>query len=330
MLRSITAAVAAALTISAAGLTACSQPAPDPLESVPAFPVDAAAVSVIEQGENPQVLSYRDVGLESLAEAWGTQVEVAGGIAQAVVPEGDPALDATAPAGGDVMETTLPLTVTFGPAGAPGEGEADAARVVELTTTGGGHTDLDLGQEVRANEGFIIRWRAGTDGQPHTVKLLPPVDSPEAGRQVVERALLAVMSTVVVFPTEPVGVGGSWNVATRVMGDATIARTTTYTVRSIEGDVVELDVEVTEEPTQSTLRIDNEVAGELDGQTLTVAGTSTTSDGALTVDLTKPLPVAGRVAATTRLVYAGEGSPFRIIQDVTNAVTFASPLSKEN
>lgn len=300
------------------GLGACAGE-PDPLEGIPSFPVDAARVSVVEAGDNPQVLSYRDASAGS--DAWETGVEVAGGIAQSVA-DGVDAVDPVAPAGGDVMTTTLPLTVTAATAGEPGEGEAAAARTVTLTTRGGEHSELQLGLEVADNEGFVMRWRAAESGQVQTVKMLPPVDSPEAGREVVERSLLQVMSTVVVFPAEPVGVGGSWTVESRVTGDATMLRTTTYTVTSIDGDVVELDVDVEERPTQASLRIDNSAAGALDGQSLNVASTSTTSDGHVTVNLTKPLPTAGRVAATTRLIYAGESAKFSVVQDVTSAVTF--------
>ncbi|MEH0147595.1 DUF6263 family protein [Corynebacterium sp. Q4381] len=319
--RSFAAVAAAALAL---GLSACAGE-PDPLEGIPSFPVDAARVRVVEAGEDPQVLAYRDEGSGSGSgsggEAWETGVEVAGGIAQSVA-DGAEDVDPIAPAGGDVMTTTLPLTVVVDAAGEPGEGEGVAARAVSLTTRGGEHSELQLGLEVADNEGFIMRWRAADSGQVQTVKMLPPVDSPEAGREVVERSLLQLMSTVVVFPSEPVGVGGSWTVESRVTGDATMLRTTTYTVASMDGDVVELDVDVEERPTQASLRIDNSAAGELDGQSLNVASTSTTSDGRLTVDLTKPLPTAGRVAATTRLVYEGDAAKFSVVQDVTSAVTF--------
>ena len=313
------AVAAAALAL---GLSACAGE-PDPLEGIPSFPVDAARVRVVEAGEDPQVLAYRDAGSGPASEgdAWETGVEVAGGIAQSVA-DGAEDVDPVAPAGGDVMTTTLPLTVVVDAAGEPGEGEGVAARAVSLTTRGGEHSELQLGLEVADNEGFIMRWRAADSGQVQTVKMLPPVDSPEAGREVVERSLLQLMSTVVVFPSEPVGVGGSWTVDSRVTGDATMLRSTTYTVASIDGDVVELDVDVEERPTQASLRIDNTAAGELDGQSLNVASTSTNSDGRLTVDLTKPLPTAGRVAATTRLIYEGDAAKFAVVQDVTSAVTF--------
>ena len=307
---------ACAAAVLALALTACGGTT-DLLEGVPSFPVDAPQVALVSPGDNPQVLAYQDG-----EEPWEANVVVAGGVAQAAAPKDDANFDATAPAGGDVMETDLTLTVTSGPARAPQGVEEDAAREVELITRGGGHTDLDLGLQVAGNDGFTMRWRAADSGAVQSVKMLPPVDSPEAGREVVERALLSVMNSTVVFPEEPVGVGGQWTVTTRVTGDAAMVRTTTYTVREINGSDVHLDVDIEESPTQKELRIDNEVAGDLDGASLSVESTSTTSTGELTVDLTKPLPTDGRIAATTRLVYAGEDTQFRIVQDVTNAVTY--------
>ena len=307
---------ATVVALCVAGLSGCGANT-DVLDGVPAFPVDVPEVRVLDEGENPQVLAYR-----AGDATWETSVGISGGVAQDVVPSDDAGFDPQAPAGGDIMETTLDLSVQSVPARDAGDGEGPASREVELTTRGGGHSDLALGQEVDANQGFLMRWRAADTGAVSSVKMLPPVDSPERGRQVVERGLLSVMSTTVVFPEEPVGVGAAWTVTGRVTGDAAMVRTTTYTVRSISGDEVQLDVAIEEQPTQQEVRIDNEVAGSLDGATLTVASTSTTSQGELTVDLTKPLPVAGQIAATTRLVYAGEGAKFRIVQDVTNAVTY--------
>lgn len=295
--------------LAALSVTACG--APDELEGVPSFPVDAAEVRVIEAGSDPRVLAYHDAA----DAAWDTGVVVSGGVAQAAAPSDDAEFNPTAPAGGDVMETTLDLTVTARPG-------AEAAREVELVTRGGSHTDLALGQDVDANQGFLMRWLVADNGAVQSLKMLPAVDSPEEGREVVERGLLSVMSSTVVFPTDPVGIGGQWTVTSRVTGDAAMVRTTTYTVREISGDQVHLDVDIEETPTQQDLRIDNAVAGELNGTVLTVASTSTTSQGDLTVDLSKPLPVNGQIAATTRLVYAGEGTQFRIVQDVTNAVTY--------
>lgn len=169
-----------------------------------------------------------------------------------------------------------------------------------------------------------MRWRAQSTGAISTLKLMAPNGSQERGRQAVEQSLLAMASMNVVLPDEPVGVGGSWTVRNRVTGTSNMLRTATYTVTRLEGDAVDLDVHVEQRPTQQSLQIDNSVAGDLDGQTLDVESTSTTSQGSITLDLKHPLPTSGQVASTTRLVYSGEDAAYRVVQDVTEAVTYGS------
>lgn len=294
-------------------VTACAAGEDDPLAGVPAFPVDAPKVSLLSAGENPRPLRYTDA-----AEPYDTVVTVSSGIAQSAAGRD---VDPAAPAGGDVEEVTLPLTVTPADAGEPGSGEAPAARQVELQVGTPTHSDLAFNEELASAEDFLMRWRAAETGLISSVKMLAPKGSTEDGRRVVERSLLSLMSAAVVFPDAPVGVGGSWSVEGRVTGSASMVRTTTYTITAIEGGRVDVRAEVAERPTEQTLSIDNPAAGDLNGQTLRVESTATTSDAELTVDLARPLPVAGRVAATTRLVYAG-GGDVRIVQDVTSAVTY--------
>ena len=306
-------------------LTACAGEEFDPLETIPAFALDTPAVEVVETGERPQLLQFKDAADES-AEPWETAVEVATGLAQDVVPTEQLDELGQAPAGGNVDTVTLPLTVNAAPADEPGEGETPAARAVELTVGTATHSDLSRNEELASAKDFLLRWRAAESGAISTLKLLAPGDSTEAGREAVERSLLLLASTNVVLPKDPVGVGGSWTVRNRITGASNMLRTSTYTVTAIDGDRVELDVSVEERPTQQSLSIDNEVAGELDGSSLDVETTSTTSQGSITLDLTRPLPVAGQVAATTRLVYSGtEGtSGFKVVQDVTEALTYGA------
>lgn len=319
--RHLRAAAAAALTLPLV-LGACSGTEPDPLEGIPAFAVDTPKVTLLDAGSNPQQLRYTDAAADTQAEEpWPITVEVSEGVTQAVAPQNGE-VDPEAPAGGDVMATTLPLSVTVSPAAEPGDGEEPAARSVLVEAGAGKHSDLAFGQEIAAAEGFLMRWRAAETGLISTVQLLAPVESPETGRQAVESALLSIMSATVVFPEDPVGIGGSWTVEGRVTGDTAMRRTTTYTVTGMSGTTVELDVRIDDSPAQTTLRIDNQAAGDLDGRTLQVASSNTTSEGHVTVDLARPLPVDGQVASTTRLIYTGEGSEFGVVQDITSAVTY--------
>jgi len=81
---------------------------------------------------------------------------------------------------------------------------------------------------------------------------------------------------------------------------------------------------VEERPTQRSLKIEGTAGGDLGGKDVTVESAQTSSEGQIVLDLTKPLPVSGQVAFTTRLVYSGEENTARVVQDVTRAVKYGA------
>ncbi len=293
-------------------LASCAGPQ-DPLEGVPAFAVDHPSVTLIDAGADPQQLDLAAGDAGDTAQ-WDITVAVSQGFAQQVVPAD--AVDTHAPQDAPADTTTLPLSVSSGEAPAPGADEEAAQRLVHVTV--GEHPD------VASAAGFEMAWRASATGAVSTVKLLAPDDSTEQDRQAVERALLTVLATNVVVPEQPVGVGGSWSVDTRVTGADAMRRTTIYTVANIEGDRITLDVQVHERPARDSVSIDNDIAGELDGQTLTVDSSETTSQGQIVVSRAAPLPVSGTVEATTRVVYAGPDPVTRVVQDITTAIEYGT------
>lgn len=312
------AAPVAALTCVALTVSACSTE-DSTFDGIPVFPVEDAKVTVVEPGRDPQQLRYKDVETQN----WDTTVAISAGIDQATAPAGSE-VDAAPPRGGDVNTTTLPLTVSVSPAPAPAADEAEALRQVDFTVGEGRHSDLEIGRDVASAKDFLMRWRSADTGDISTLQLLAPQNAVPRGLQIVEPALLSIVSANVIFPDEPVGVGGVWKVDNRVAGDASTQRSTTYTVASIEGDVITLNVDVEERPTQNNLKIDDTAAGGLDGQDVTVESANTTSEGQLVVDLTKPLPVSGQVAFTTRLIYSGQENTARVVQDITRAVKYGA------
>ena len=305
--RSITAAASLALA-----LTACSTGEDDPVAGVPAFPLDAPSVTLLNPGDDPQDVHYTS------GDEWDTTVAVSAGVNQQVIAPGKD-VPAEAPAGGDVDKTTLPLTVASVGAPAPGAGEEDADARVDVVVGAGKHSNLDVGQDVAASEGFRVSWRADASGRISTLKLLAPPDAPDRGLQQVEPALLALVNSAVVFPDDPIGPGASWTVEHRVAGDTATVRTTTYTLVSREGDTLTLNTAVDERPQRSDVEIDG--AGQLDGQNVSIESAKTTSEGQLVVDLSRPLPVSGQSAWTTRLIYGGNDAA-RVVQDITRAVQY--------
>lgn len=318
MLRLNRASTATALVCVTLAVSACSTE-DSTFEGIPVFPVEEPKVTVVKPGRDPQQLRYKDAGTDD----WSTSVAVSAGIDQSTAPAGTQ-VDPAAPRGGDVNTTTLPIDVSVSGAPAPGADELDASRQVDFTVGEGRHSDLAIGRDVASAKDFLMRWRAADTGAVSSLQLLAPPDAAPRGLQLVEPALLSLVSANVPLPEEPVGVGGVWKVDNRVAGDASAERTTTYTVSSIDGDTVTLDVEVEERPTQRSLKIEGTAGGDLGGKDVTVESAQTSSEGQIVLDLTKPLPVSGQVAFTTRLVYSGEENTARVVQDVTRAVKYGA------
>ena len=281
------AAVALSLT---ATLSACSSQDSDPLAEIPAFDVDPGRVTIVDSGEGPKsVLAYATEGAQQ-----STAIEVASGIYQGTV-----ATDKVDP-------------------DAPEPGNTDA-QTLQLEATGSGAT-TDI-----VAEGFRMRWSADPTGQITDVKLLPDKDSSDEDRERLERALLQLLSTMPVFPREEVGEGASWTATARTTGKTSMQRTTTYTVSKIEGTTVTLDLNISEKlpgnSSQSGPTTDG-VTDDVDNVQLNEESTNTTSQAEITVDLTKPIPVAGENSVTTRLVYTGQNQDFKVVQDVTTITRY--------
>ena len=300
--------IAAALGATALlALTACTSEQPDPtIEAAVGLPVDAARVTVVSTGTDTRVLSYADVDAEQSVE-----VEVAEGFDQLIMRAD--AVDVQAPAGGDVTRLTVPLTGTTTVAD---EGERPATRDVEFRVGRPSADNLELTDDIRSAEGFLLGWRAGDGGEVSTVRLAAPKEATDEGRALVEQALMKLLSLPVVFPEEAVGEGATWSVDTRVTGESTLLQTATYTITGIDGDRVSLDVSVQQRPALGALEME-------DGQSLNVLNSNTTSEGTLVVDLGSPLPVDGRVSYTTRVIYGGADSDVRVVQDSTTSLAFA-------
>lgn len=291
----------------------------DALDQAVALPVDASRIDVLDPGAGEaRLLAYRDV----TTSGQGVTVAVSEGFSQTVVRAD--AVEEEAPLGGSVDTLTLPLTGVATPAEEPVEGEQEATRSLSFRVSAAEASDLNLMEDLRTTEGFRFGWRAEDTGQVSTVELAAPEGATDDGRSLVEAAVMKVLAAPVIFPEEELGVGAIWSVDSRVTGDATMLQTTTYTVTALDGDRVELTVEVQQRPALGALSLEGVTgAEELEEQALTVLNSHTTSQGELTLDLTQPLPVDGALTFTTRVVYGGADEA-RIVQDTTTALEFSA------
>lgn len=307
------------LFVGTALLAAACSPAPEPIQAI-GLPVDAPRVTLIDAGDARELLAFSDV---DKAEQSVT-VTVTDGFAQTAqpLPEVDEKAPLTGMGGGN--EIVLPLHGRTSPAAEAREGQRDATRTPEYSLSSPTIDDQALLPDLRSADGFRAGWRADDAGAPSTVLLSAPDEATDQGRAIAEGALMELISLPVVFPDEKVGLGASWTVDTRVAGDTNVLRTITYTLVALEGDVVELEVAVDERPTLGALSLEGTPGAEgLEDTQLTVDSSHTSSEGTLTVDLEHALPVAGQVAFTTRVVYAGENDQ-AIVQDSATSISFGS------
>lgn len=330
---------------------ACSNSATDPAPSSTDTSVEAAVgvqaeiprVTLTNPGEGQlQELRYSDA---ENAQSTTQQVSLAIAEGFAQQPWQADKVDPTAPAGGDVITLSATANATVGPTDAEllegGELSEDATRHVQITFNDVEYDDLEQASEVRTIEGFQLGYYANTRGQISVLNLAAPADATDAARTIAEQYLLNLVSSQVVFPEEPVGVGATWTVDTRVSGETALLQTTQYELLSRDGDTIALKMEITRRPTLGAIQ---------NGATsLIVLSANTTTDAEVSIDLSKPLPDSGQIASTTRVVYGPEtgaasaseteaagsgsagsgsagsgsaGSDTRIVQDSTTAITF--------
>lgn len=286
-------------------LAGCSnQPpaAPSKVDQAVQLQVDPPRVTLIDAGAAPlQQLKYRDSGAEQKIA-----LAMIDGFQQSTGKAGDRADQPPA----NNQTSRLAAQVT---AKTSGSDRRDVK--LEFSQPSGGSADDNAGLD-----GFQLGWVANPAGRADTVTIASPKQATDKARASAERHAKKILAQPVIFPDQPVGNGAKWSVENRVTGDSTMLRTSTYTVRGIDGDKVDLDVEISERPALSALVMDGQ-AGT--AQELKVLSAQSSSKGQLTLNLTRPLPTAGSVRIDTRIRYGGEGSDVVINQDVTSGLEFS-------
>ncbi|QPK80361.1 hypothetical protein G7Y31_07930 [Corynebacterium lizhenjunii] len=326
--------MAAVALLGAGSLAACSYSPPGPpVEQAVAIGVDAPRVTLLNPGTGAKrVLNYQDIGTEHSAT-----VEVSEGFAQDIVAQEKVAGFTASP---ETFNTTLPLEFSVDEASEPAEGQAPATRNVFLTV---GEPGFSGPEDLSSAAGFQFGWRAADSGQVSSVRLAAPQAAGDKARALTEQAIMAVLAAPVVFPAEEVGAGAQWTVESRVAGQSTMLRTTTYTITSLDDSGVDLAVRIEERPSLGALSLEglgpvgvgpdasgaegsgsagSAQSADAPSGTLNVLESTTRSTGSLRVSFTSPLPT-GQVETTTRVVYGQEDTQARVLQTTQLALDFA-------
>ncbi|QDZ42906.1 DUF6263 family protein [Corynebacterium sp. sy039] len=303
------------LVLMSTATVACSTEEKTLVDSPVGAEVDPVKITMLSSGTsstNAKVLRYLDLA-NGETDKQKLTLEISEGFAQSVV--NNDAVDPQAPAGGEVTTLTSSLEAeTITPE------NSDSKRSVSLSITDSSSDNLADNQDLDTTQGFRFGWFASDAGQISSVNLAAPSKATDAGRSIIEQYYMKLVPFTVVFPADPISVGGSWKVESRVANDSTMLQTTTYTVTDLVADTVHLDVSVEQRPVLGALSL------PIDDQTrsLTVLSSTTTSQGKIVVDLHKPLPVSGDIGFTTRVVYGEESTQTRVVQDSTQAISFGS------
>ena len=210
-------------------------------------------------------------------------------------------------------EVTLPLTTRqHGPADAP-------THTVGLTVGTPSSTDAILTAALAKAEGSTSTVTVSPAGSISKLVLDPPAALSDAGRSAVEQALRQVVQFTPVLPASPVGVGAVWTVSQQIDSlGLGLRQDTVLTLTGVRDATVTLGVQLTQTPLTPTWTLPN-AQGTLNVETYTVTG-----GGRMTVDLTKTLPVDGRVQLDGNQVFSRPNDGLKFTQKVSNGVSWKS------
>lgn len=300
----------AAIGFSCLIAAACSEESSTPqvpVEQAVGVAVETPRITLITAGQAPgRTLAFADVD----GQDQHVNLKVSSGFnqqllrADAVTPA--PELLATSP-----TVFSAPVTAHTKPAENSAASTRSVFGVIDTPTLSGNGAP-----SVETARGFSFGWFANDAGQISSVNFSAPVAADNEARAQTEQYLATVTGLPVIFPTEPVGPGAKWTVESRITGQSTMLQTITYSLKKASGNMLELDASVKQRPSLGALKLE-------DGE-LKVLDSQTTSRGTITVDLTKPLPTAGSVQLSTRVVYGKEEDDMRVVQDTTTAVEYST------
>lgn len=280
MLRRIAAAGSAILLLFT---TACGSDSNDAKkENSATVNLEATVVTVTNPGQQPQSKLTYDL---SDSDQHGT-MDVTQGFGQQTNADTEP----------DVTSTTMTLPYT-----------AKRDTITIGKPTGSNNT---LNSDIATAQGFTLKTNNSPTGIKSEATFTAPEKATETARASIERALTQYLSTPVVFPTDPVGIGAQWDVRIKVNDPSPAVKTITYTLEKHDGNTVELDASVQQRPSTTSLSLSEapDVPSDAKGSLDVKDSSTNTHVGKVTVDLTKPIPVKGSIDTTTNTTYAGNTS----------------------
>lgn len=178
-------------------------------------------------------------------------------------------------------------------------------------------TDSKLAQELGPAEGSHAGLTTTAAGAVSALRISPAPGAADAARSAVEQAFYQAVYRAVTLPDSAIGVGAVWTMRQQVSGSITLDQLTTATLTALEGDRLEIALDVTQTPKSPEWNLPNG-AGMLNIDQYVMHGT-----GTVTLDLALPLPVDGIVTVGGDQTYSDPQSSTKLRQSTSNLVQWS-------
>lgn len=314
--KKVAAVTATALLLGGAGLTACSSGDKPPAMRPAQATVPGVTVEFLGEGSAPRapLVWFSDPGDQevTIKTTEGMSQSTTGGKKTERQEAGKQAAGDGAAAGEqgnlDYEEVTMNLPAK---ASSSTDGSQHKVKATLGKPTG---TNAARNEDIATAEGFQMEAVSSADGRVSSRTLSAPETATDSARASIEHALNQITDLPIVFPEQPIGEGAKWSVSSRVEGVISMRQTVTYTLVERKGQAVRLKVDVDRTPAVRNVA----------QTTLKVLDSSTTASGHLNLDLTKPLPVKGRVEVKQALTFGQDGSKVRVKQETVQRTEWSS------
>ena len=311
---------------------------PAPRQGNPEIPLPKPASGVLPAGAadavlrpgSPPIVRLLEGGAEPRTDLSYAFVK---GAAQKMAMGMDMAVGIKTKAGSAPQMPMPRMTMTFDtvPAdkNASGEFRIDS-RLVGVSVDPNGAQQEQMARALRpaieAMKGLGMAYWVTPKGHVHDVKLDIPASVPAAAQQIMSGMSQSFESMVTPLPQEPVGVGGRWQVVSRLnSGGADILQSAIYTLRSAERARAGLDVTIVQLAASDTIRTAQMPAG----MSAKVKSWSSGGSGNTQVDLKSAAPEGGTMTLKTAMEItvqgAGAGAADESAVETTTTVQVTRP-----
>ncbi|MGV9677273.1 hypothetical protein ACWDSJ_18505 [Nocardia sp. NPDC003482] len=185
---------------------------------------------------------------------------------------------------------------------------------VDLTLGTVTSPDPTLAEQLLSADGSHAGFDFAEPGSVTALRLAPKPATPDTARAALEQAFYQAVYQSITLPEEPVGEGAVWTVRHQISDDVQLDQVTTATLTRREGDLLTIDLDITQTPKSKVWNMPNN-AGALDIVDYAMHGT-----GTIQVDLGLPLPVSGTVTLGGHKSYRDPRSAVLLRQNLSTQV----------